>query len=125
MTGRVMDPTSLHEFRVLLEGQRAEILTLIRRADAEARAACERPTDLGDQSAETLAREFLFAQAEAKRRALRMVEEALGRIRQGTFGECERCAEEISHARLRAIPWTRLCLGCQERLERGPGQVAA
>jgi DnaK suppressor protein len=46
-------------------------------------------------------------------------------VRQGTFGECERCGDDISSARLRAIPWTRHCLGCQERLERGRSRMAA
>jgi len=36
-------------------------------------------------------------------------EEALGRIRQGTFGVCQVCKQPISKARLEAVPWTRLC----------------
>jgi DnaK suppressor protein len=37
-------------------------------------------------------------------------EEALGRIRQGTFGVCQVCKQPISKARLEAVPWTRLCV---------------
>ena len=32
----------------------------------------------------------------------------------GTYGECEGCGEEISAARLKALPWARYCVTCQE-----------
>ena len=41
-------------------------------------------------------------------RLLRAIEEALVRIRHGTFGTCEACRNPISRARLEAVPWTRL-----------------
>ena|SRR5258708_21463384 len=42
-------------------------------------------------------------------RLLRAMEEALGRIRQGTYGICEVCNQPISRARLEAVPWTHHC----------------
>ena len=48
-------------------------------------------------------------------RLLRAIEEALARIRQGTYGVCEACKQPISRARLKAVPWTRHCLSCQEK----------
>lgn len=112
-----MNSTSLHQFRAILEQRKSDVLAQIARADQQARASAERPTDPGDQSAATLDREFLFAQADTNRRLLRSLEQALARIRQGTFGECEQCGNDISPARLRAIPWTRNCVACQEKLE--------
>jgi RNA polymerase-binding transcription factor len=50
---------------------------------------------------------------------LSMVEGALSRIREGSFGECISCGEEINPKRLEAVPWTRHCIGCQEKLEQG------
>jgi DnaK suppressor protein len=47
------------------------------------------------------------------------VEEALGRIRNGTFGQCIQCDEEMQQKRLEAVPWTRYCLTCQEKQEQG------
>ncbi len=41
----------------------------------------------------------------------RAIEEALGRIRAGTFGVCEACKGTISKARLEGVPWTRHCRG--------------
>ncbi len=45
---------------------------------------------------------------------LREVEGALKRVAKGTYGECEACGEEISAARLKALPWARYCVTCQE-----------
>jgi DnaK suppressor protein len=48
-----------------------------------------------------------------------MVENALSRIREGTFGECISCGKDINAKRLEAVPWTRHCIECQEKLEQG------
>lgn len=44
-----------------------------------------------------------------------LISEALERLERGTFGICAECEEEISEKRLRAIPWAKYCLHCQER----------
>ncbi|MBI4278621.1 MAG: TraR/DksA C4-type zinc finger protein [Armatimonadetes bacterium] len=48
------------------------------------------------------------------------VEAALERIQRGTYGRCERCGGPIGQSRMRAVPFTRFCLGCEQELER-PG----
>lgn len=48
---------------------------------------------------------------------LRSARAALRRIREGTFGMCEECEEEIHSKRLLAIPWAALCIQCQERAD--------
>ena len=40
------------------------------------------------------------------------IEAALDRIRQGTYGECVKCGEEIAPARLEAVPYAALCVKC-------------
>jgi DnaK suppressor protein len=47
---------------------------------------------------------------------LRLVQEALDRLDSGEFGVCQACEEPISSKRLKAIPWARYCVHCQERL---------
>lgn len=120
-----MDTATLQQFRALLERRRFELLMPLARVDEEARAGAERPADAGDQSAHTMSREFLFAQADANRRLLRAIEEALMRMREGTFGECDHCGSQIPLARLKAIPWARTCIACQEELERERQPIAA
>jgi len=45
------------------------------------------------------------------------IRSALQRIRIGEFGICGRCADDIDIERLRASPWTRLCISCQRHQE--------
>ncbi len=49
---------------------------------------------------------------------IKKVEEALKRIEEGTFGECEECGEDIGELRLRARPTATLCVACKEEQER-------
>ena len=43
----------------------------------------------------------------------------LKRIDEGTYGRCAHCGEPIGPKRLEALPWAKLCIDCQELLERG------
>src|SRR5690349_627960 len=47
---------------------------------------------------------------------LRLVEEALDRIRSGDYGVCLSCEEPIPAKRLHALPWARYCVTCQEEV---------
>jgi DnaK suppressor protein len=47
---------------------------------------------------------------------LRLVQEALDRLDSGGYGSCMKCEDPISVKRLRAIPWARYCLRCQESM---------
>lgn len=51
-------------------------------------------------------------------RALRLHEEALSRLRDGSYGECTVCRGDISGARLSALPFTPHCIRCAEREEK-------
>jgi DnaK suppressor protein len=46
---------------------------------------------------------------------LKAIENALARIRAGSFGACEACQQPIAKARLEAVPWTRHCRDCKEK----------
>jgi DnaK suppressor protein len=45
---------------------------------------------------------------------LRLIDEALDRIRLGDYGVCLACEEKIAPKRLRAVPWARYCIHCQD-----------
>jgi DnaK suppressor protein len=45
---------------------------------------------------------------------LRLVEEALDRVRSGDYGSCLSCEQPIPPKRLQALPWARYCVPCQE-----------
>lgn len=73
--------------------------------------------DLGTDAIER-ENDLLVASAEGK--LLVEINEALSRIADGTYGDCESCTKEIDHRRLEVIPHARLCLKCQEQAERRP-----
>lgn len=54
---------------------------------------------------------------ERDRIALLQIDRALGRISDGTYGQCESCSDEIGHRRLQARPFTTLCIACMEEQE--------
>jgi DnaK suppressor protein len=49
---------------------------------------------------------------------LRLVDDALGRLDNGTYGLCADCGSEIDAARLKAIPYAALCMKCQSKREQ-------
>lgn len=51
-------------------------------------------------------------------KALRDVNKALGRIKDGTYGICKYCGEEIGEKRLEARPVSSACVACKEKLTR-------
>lgn len=74
--------------------------------------------DLVDVATETFEREKGLALESSVQGMLQMVEDALRRARGGTYGVCDGCGRLIDANRLRAIPYTRLCIKCKEREER-------
>ena len=45
---------------------------------------------------------------------IKAINAALERLKRGEYGICEECEEPISEKRLKAVPWARYCLHCQE-----------
>ena len=75
--------------------------------------------DLADKAASAYSKELNFSLSDGERNSLKLVEEALDRVRAGTFGSCTNCGNTIGEKRLQAIPWTAYCIDCQELVEKG------
>lgn len=73
---------------------------------------------MADLATDTYDREFSLDLASNERQLLYEIDEALKKIDEGKFGICEECKSPIAKTRLKAIPYTRLCLRCQEKKER-------
>src|SRR5262249_42898448 len=100
--------------------RREELLRTIARTEEQGRSADDDPTvDLADKAANSYTKEFLFGQTDTDRVTLQLINEALERIRQNTYGECVHCHEEMQQKRLEAVPWAKHCLACQEKHEQG------
>lgn len=115
-----MDKKKLDSFKKRLEERQRELRMAVTRNTQDGREAdSEAAQDVADRAANSYTKEFLFSQSSNERQTLTMVEGALSRIREGSFGECIACGEEINSKRLEAVPWTRHCIACQEKLEQG------
>lgn len=106
-------------FTKLLEEKRDELLARSQRTADEGREVQpEGGEDYVDDAVSHYTREFLLSLSDLERRQLMEVEEALVRLREGTYAECLMCGDEIGDKRLEAIPWARYCVNCQELAER-------
>jgi len=115
-----MEKKRLEQFRKQLEQRQQELRRVVSRTQEDGRIAdAEAAQDIADRAANSYTKEFLFAQSNNDRQLLGMVEMALSRIREGSFGECIHCGNEINAKRLEAVPWTRYCIECQEKMEKG------
>ncbi|MBI5563020.1 MAG: TraR/DksA family transcriptional regulator [Deltaproteobacteria bacterium] len=74
--------------------------------------------DIYDIASSERERELTLMFGDRDREKLAEIEDALERIRENLYGECEECGEPIAENRLRALPFTRVCVECQSKQER-------
>jgi len=110
-----MDRRNLDRYKRVLLEKRGEMSVTSTEASSPIPAAGGHRGDPVDQANANTEAELQIHLHETDLRLLRAIEEALARIRQGTFGTCETCRNPISRARLEAVPWTRHCRDCKER----------
>jgi RNA polymerase-binding transcription factor DksA len=81
---------------------------------------CERdhPGDFLDDAATDTVCRLLAGLDERDRRELMEIDAAEERLSMGTFGVCVVCARPMAVERLRALPTARLCVRCEETVER-------
>ena len=77
----------------------------------------ESAMDVGDQALADLERELGISLMEMRNRKRQLIDEALTRLHEGTYGICGDCGIEISEKRLEAVPFARYCVECQTKQE--------
>ena len=117
-----MEQGDVERLRQKLEFQRHETRQFLRHLDQEARSLdAEAAQDSADRCVISLSREALFERSSQRRTVLGLIEAALKRIADGSFGICVGCGDKIQDQRLQALPWTQFCLRCQGELEEKIG----
>ncbi len=94
-----------------IQGQLGQSLT------EEQQRRFESAMDSGDQALLDLEREMGISLQEKRNRERQMIDEALVSLEEGTYGICVECNTEISEKRLAVMPFARLCVECQEKIE--------
>jgi DnaK suppressor protein len=78
----------------------------------------ERDSDEADAAVTTDMRERAMWLLQDHRKKLELIEQALQRIANGSYGRCEKCGGSIDPERLSALPYATQCIRCQEQAER-------
>ena len=77
------------------------------------------PIHMADIGSDNYEQEFNLGLIESEDQILHEIEDALHRIEEGTFGNCEECGKPIRKIRLNAVPHARHCISCQREQEEG------
>jgi RNA polymerase-binding protein DksA len=75
------------------------------------------PMHLADMGTDSFEQDMSLGLMENETDELHEIEEALERIKDGSFGLCENCKKRIPKERLKAIPYARLCVDCKMKEE--------
>ena len=107
-------------FKQKLIQKRADLISLVQKTEEYGREANSEAEgmDLADKASSSYTKEFMFSKNDSDRQLLQEVVDALTRLEEGQFGECISCGEAVEPTRLEAVPWSPLCLACQEQAER-------
>ncbi len=115
-----MEKKKLEVFKKRLEDRQRELRHIMNRTAQDGRDAdLESAQDIADRAANSYNKEFLFSQSNNERQLLQMVDGALNRIREGTFGECISCGQDINAKRLEAVPGRGTASNARRSWRRG------
>lgn len=102
--------TSIATRRDQLTARLGELQARMTRIEAELSAP--HSADWEDLAAEHDGDEVLSSIGLTDQQESRMIEAALHRIEEGSYGLCTRCGETIAERRLDVLPFTPLCHAC-------------
>ncbi len=115
----------MQRFKKILLEQRDELLQSARRSlDGDIHLDPDDFPDEIDSASSEMNLAFQGRLRERERGLISKINQALAKIEDGSFGECEMCGEQISLKRIQARPVAQLCIECkseQEQLERRDG----
>lgn len=76
------------------------------------------PIHMADIGSDNFEQEFTISLMQSEEGTLDLIEGALERIEEGTYGQCEECGVKIPKMRLNAIPYASLCIKCASQEEQ-------
>jgi len=114
-----MDGKKLDYFKEKLLQKQLSLTDMVQRTEGYGREKDQNTQDVADMAVESYTKEFMFGKSSGDRHILQLVREALERIEDKSYGTCANCESAIQPKRLEAVPWTRLCIQCQDLLEKG------
>ena len=122
-----LNKKELTEYKKMITKRKNEILDAIERISEDTLKKSQKDASgdisgytfhMADVATDNYDREFSLGLASNDRQSLYELDDALKRIEEGTFGVCEECKSVLTKARLKALPYARLCLNCQQKREK-------
>jgi DnaK suppressor protein len=122
-----LNKKELTEYKKVITKRKNEILDAIERISEDTLKKSQKDASgdisgytfhMADVATDNYDREFSLGLASNDRQSLYELDDALKRIEEGTFGVCEECKTVLTKARLKALPYARLCLNCQQKREK-------
>ncbi len=110
-----MTKQELNKLKDTLEKKQAELLKVIMNREG---IEIEKSPDALDEVQHAAERELAIRNLDRDSALLRNVRAALERFKDGSYGVCLHCEEDISMKRLNAVPWAAYCIQCQEISDR-------
>ena len=115
------------QYRKLLEEARKKISGDIEHLEGDSLNKSQRDASgdlsgyslhIADMATDNFDREFNLDLASTEQERLNLIVDALQKMDEGKYGDCEVCAKPIPQKRLIAVPWTRFCIKCQSEEEK-------
>ena len=72
---------------------------------------------MADMASDDYERDFSLGRATEEHNVLYLIDEAIKRVEEGTYGRCLQCGKAIAKKRLKAIPYSELCIDCKKKNE--------
>jgi RNA polymerase-binding protein DksA len=119
-----MTKKDLENFKLILEKKREEILKNIEYLHNVTLDSTNQEASgdhsaysfhMADQGTDAMEREKAFLFASRDEKYLKQIESAFERIKNGSFGICRVCQQEIGKERLKAVPTTTICFNCKSK----------
>lgn len=111
-----LSETELKNLKESLLFQKSAILNKTHEFKAE-QSSIPTVADEAEAASQDISNNISIHLHERDRTALYAIERALGKIADGSYGQCESCGEIINSRRLQARPFTALCVDCMEETE--------
>lgn len=125
--GKKLSKKELNDFRKLLMLRKDQLLEQIKHLSEDTLKKSQKEASgdisgytyhMADVATDSYDREFSMGLASNERQMLYEFDDAMKKIEDGTFGFCEDCKDSISKSRLKAVPYARMCIKCQEKKEK-------
>ncbi|UCB56581.1 MAG: TraR/DksA C4-type zinc finger protein [Candidatus Omnitrophota bacterium] len=124
-----MNKRDLEKFKKILLKKREDLISEMNNITKDTLSKSQREASgdlsgysfhMADQASDNYDREFSLNLASDNQKVIFAIDEALGRIKDKSYGRCSKCNKAITRKRLQAVPYAVLCIDCQRKEEAKP-----